>query len=151
MADPSMIQSVYAAGTIVAILATAFFVLKKIETEDVLVLYPAICLCALAFTYVVKSPVSPLIGGFFIGYGGAGGVLQLVVAEANGLYEEHKGKITSVVMMASSLANYVVLAAAGAVTASYGVDAPRKVVLLNMAITAASVALALWIRRGKKA
>lgn len=151
MADPSMIQSVYAAGTIVAILATAFFVLKKIETEDVLVLYPAICLFSLAFTYVVKSPVSPLIGGFFIGYGGAGGVLQLVVAEANGLYEEHKGKITSVVMMASSLANYVVLAAAGAVTASFGADAPRKVVLLNMAITAASVVLALWIRRGKRA
>ena len=93
MNDPSMIQSVYAAGTIVAILATAFVVLKKIDTEDVLVLYPAICFAALAFTYVVKSPVSPLIGGFFIGYGGAGGVLQLVVAEANGLYEEHKGKL----------------------------------------------------------
>ena len=149
MNDPSMIQSVYAAGTIVAVLATAFVVLKKIDTEDVLVLYPAICLCALAYTYLVKSPLSPLIGGFFIGYGGAGGVLQLVVAEANGLYEEHKGKITSVVMMASSLANYVVLAAAGAITAASGAQGPERVVLLNMAITAASVVLALWIRRGK--
>lgn len=52
-------------------------------------------------------------------------------------------------MMASSLANYVVLAAAGAITAASGETGPERVVLLNMAITAASVLLALVIRRGR--
>ncbi|MDY3118256.1 MAG: MFS transporter [Peptoniphilus sp.] len=150
MSDPSIIQSVYAAGTVAAILATAIVVLKKIDTEDVLVLYPALCFVALAYTYFVRTPLSPLIGGFFIGYGGAGGVLQLVVAEANALYDEHKGKITSVVMMASSVANYAILAVAGALTAKTGFMAPTYVVLLNMAVTALSVLFALAIRKRKR-
>lgn len=151
MADPSKIQSFYALGTIVAILATAFVVLKKWSTEDVLIAYPMMSLLALVFIYFVKTPLALLVAGFFIGYGGAGGVLQLVVAEANSYYPDHKGKITSVVMIASSVANYAVLALAGKLTAMSGIDAPRYVVLFNMAITLASVLLAMQLKRQKRA
>lgn len=151
MADPSKIQSFYALGTIVAILATAFIVLKKWSTEDVLIAYPAISLLALIGVYFIKTPLAAVVAGFLIGYGGAGGVLQLVVAEANSHYPDHKGKITSVVMIASSIANYVVLALAGKLTALTGVNAPRYVLVLNMAITLASVLLALRLKRQKRA
>lgn len=151
MADPSKIQSFYALGTIVAILATAFIVLKKWSTEDVLIAYPVISLLALIGVYFIKTPLAAIVAGFLIGYGGAGGVLQLVVAEANTYYPDHKGKITSVVMIASSLANYVVLALAGKLTALFGVDAPRYVLVLNMAVTLASIFLALQLKRQKRA
>lgn len=151
MADPSKIQSFYALGTIVAILATAFIVLKKWSTEDVLIAYPGISLLALIGVYFIKTPLAAVVAGFLIGYGGAGGVLQLVVAEANSYYPDHKGKITSVVMIASSIANYVVLALAGKLTALSGVDAPRYVLVLNIVITLASVILALQLKHQKRA
>ncbi|MDD7363496.1 MAG: MFS transporter [Peptoniphilus sp.] len=150
MADPSKIQAFYALGTILAILLTAFVVLKKIDTEDVLILYPAICLIALAIVYFVRTPLSAVIGGFLIGYAGAGGVLQLVVAEANAYYPLHKGKITSVVMIASSIANYVVLALAGVITHAAGEAAPLAIVVLNMAFTGLSVLFALYVKRKKR-
>ena len=147
VADPSKIQSVYALGTILAILATAGFVLKKLREEDVLVLYPALCMAALALVYFVRTPLSVLVAAFLIGYGGAGGVLQLVVATANELYPRHKGKITSTVMIASSVANYVVLDAAARISRAAGAEGPVYVVLFNMAITAAGIALALYFRK----
>lgn len=151
MADPSKIQSFYALGTIVAILATAFIVLKKWSTEEVLIAYPVISLLALIGVYFIKTPLAAVVAGFLIGYGGAGGVLQLVVAEANSYYPDHKGKITSVVMIASSLANYVVLALAGKITALSATNAPRYVLVLNMAVTLASIFLALQLKRQKRA
>lgn len=151
MADPSKIQSFYALGTIVAILATAFIVLKKWSTEDVLIAYPVISLLALIGVYFIKTPLAAIVAGFLIGYGGAGGVLQLVVAEANSYYPDHKGKITSVVMIASSIANYVVLALAGKITALLATNAPRYVLVLNMAVTLASIFLALQLKRQKRA
>lgn len=150
VADPSSLQSIYAVGTILAILLTAFFVLKRVGTRDVLVAYPALCLIALAFVYTVRRPFAVQLAAFVIGYAGAGGVLQLVVAEANRHYPFHKGKITSVVMIASSIANYVVLAGAGALTGAFGERAPLFIVLFNMFLTALSVVFAVAIRRRER-
>ena len=54
-------------------------------------------------------------------------------------------------MIASSVANYAVLALAGKLTAMSGIDAPRYVVLFNMAITLASVLLAMQLKHQKRA
>ena len=89
-----------------------------------------------------------LVGGFIIGFAAAGGVLLLCVSTANEMFPTAKGKITSIVMIASSIANYVVLNASGYLT-RLGGDAkgPIYVIMLNIVITAIGVALAIFVNR----
>ena len=50
-----------------------------------------------------------LAAGFLLGFFAAGGVLQIVTAVANEMFPKNRGVITSIVMIASSVANYAVL------------------------------------------
>lgn len=147
LADPSKIQTFYALGSMVAVLVTSVLVKKVMKPVRVLVLYPLISLIMLLTILLVKTPVVCLIGGFVLGYAAAGGVLQLAVSTACSFFPENKGKITSIVMIASSISNYVILNVAGYLTKSGGVDGPKYVVLLNIAVTAIGILLALFVNK----
>lgn len=147
LADPSKIQTFYALGSMVAILVTSVLVKKVMKPVRVLVLYPLISLIMLLVILLVKTPVICLIGGFVLGYAAAGGVLQLAVSTACSFFPENKGKITSIVMIASSISNYVILNIAGYLTKAGGVDGPKYVVLLNIVITAIGIVLALFVNK----
>lgn len=151
MENPSTIQSYYAIGSIVAVLLTAVFINKKwLKPAQVLILYPAISAVMLLIIYFIETPAILLIGGFILGFAAAGGVLQLVTSTANELFPKHKGKITSIVMISSSLANYIILSAAGVITRVGGVDGPKYVLLFNFAITAIGVLLAIYVNKRYK-
>ena len=153
MADPSSIQSYYSTGTIIAVLLTAFLMKKKVQPLKFLVLYPAIAMTMLIIVYIVKTPFICLLGGFVIGFSAAGGVLQMATAAANDMFPANKGKITSIIMIASSLANYIILNIAGILTKNGGADGPLHVILLNIGITFIGIQLALFVnsqyRKGK--
>ncbi|AKA68771.1 MFS transporter [Clostridium scatologenes] len=147
LAKPAQIQSYYAMGSMVAVLLTAALVKKFLKPVKVLVLYPLLSTIMLLIIYFVQTPTICLIGGFVIGFTAAGGVLQLAVSTANSMFPANKGKITSIVMISSSVANYVILNAAGAITRSGGTDGPKYVVLFNAVITIIGVILALYVNR----
>ncbi|WP_462116811.1 MFS transporter [Listeria monocytogenes] len=145
MADPSKIQSFYSLGTMCAILITAVLVKKFILPVRILILYPAIATLMLLIIYIVQTPTICLIGGFVIGYAAAGGVLQLAVSTANEFFPTNKGKITSIVMISSSLANYIVLNVASYITKAGGIEGPKYVLLFNVAITVIGILLANFV------
>ncbi|ENH9563297.1 MFS transporter [Listeria monocytogenes] len=145
MADPSKIQSFYSLGTMCAILITAVLVKKFILPVRILILYPAIATLMLLIIYIVQTPTFCLIGGFVIGYAAAGGVLQLAVSTANEFFPTNKGKITSIVMISSSLANYIVLNVASYITKAGGIEGPKYVLLFNVAITVIGILLAIFV------
>ncbi|MBC1433482.1 MFS transporter [Listeria welshimeri] len=145
MADPSKIQSFYSLGTMYAILITAVLVKKFILPVRILILYPAIATLMLLIIYIVQTPTICLIGGFVIGYAAAGGVLQLAVSTANEFFPTNKGKITSIVMISSSLANYIVLNVASYITKAGGIEGPKYVLLFNVAITLIGILLAIFV------
>ncbi|EKG0875841.1 MFS transporter [Listeria monocytogenes] len=145
MADPSKIQSFYSLGTMCAILITAVLVKKFILPVGILILYPAIATLMLLIIYIVQTPTICLIGGFVIGYAAAGGVLQLAVSTANEFFPTNKGKITSIVMISSSLANYIVLNVASYITKAGGIEGPKYVLLFNVAITVIGILLAIFV------
>lgn len=148
LADPSRIQSFYALGTVVAILVTATLINKKVlKSVQVLFLYPAISAVMLLVMYFIETPLILLIGGFVLGYAAAGGVLQLVTTIAVEINPANAGKMTSTVMIASSLANYIILTAAGAITKAGGIDGPKYLLLFNFAITVIGVLLALYVNK----
>lgn len=145
MADPSKIQSFYSLGTMCAILITAVLVKKFILPVRILILYPAIATLMLLIIYIVQTPTICLIGGFVIGYAAAGGVLQLAVSTANEFFPTNKGKITSIVMISSSLANYIVLNVASYITKAGGIEGPKYVLLFNVAVTVIGILLAIFV------
>lgn len=145
MADPSKIQLFYSLGTMCAILITAVLVKKFILPVRILILYPAIATLMLLIIYIVQTPTICLIGGFVIGYAAAGGVLQLAVSTANEFFPTNKGKITSIVMISSSLANYIVLNVASYITKAGGIEGPKYVLLFNVAITVIGILLAIFV------
>ncbi len=153
MSDPGAIQSCYAVGTAVAILSTAFFIKKGLKEINVLIIYPLISVIMLALCYFIQTPVICLIGGFVIGFAGAGGVLQLAVSTTAEFFPENKGTATSMVMIASSIANYTIISLAGYITKVGGSGAPRMILLLNMAVTFVGILLALFVKakRGNEA
>ena len=149
MSDPSKIQSLYALGTAVAILATAAFIKKGLKEINVLIIYPLISTIMLALCYFIQAPFICLVGGFVIGYAGAGGVLQLAVSTTAEFFPENKGTATSLVMIASSIANYTILSLAGYITKVGGSGAPRMILLLNMAVTICGILLALFVKKNR--
>ena len=88
--------------------ATAAFIKKGLKEINVLILYPLISTIMLLLCYFIQAPFICLIGGFVIGYAGAGGVLQLAVSTTAEFFPENKGTATSLVMIASSIANYTI-------------------------------------------
>ena len=149
MSDPSKIQSLYALGTAAAILATAAFIKKGLKEINVLIIYPLISTIMLALCYFIQAPFICLVGGFVIGYAGAGGVLQLAVSTTAEFFPENKGTATSLVMIASSIANYTILSLAGYITKVGGSSAPRMILLLNMAVTIVGILLALFVKKNR--
>mgnify|MGYP000320305432 CR=1 FL=1 len=77
-----------------------------------------------------------------LGFFAAGGVLQLVTAVANEMFPKKRGVITSVVMIASSVANYLVVSVAGVLTRIGGIESPQLVLLFNMAVMLNGILLA---------
>ncbi|AZV57735.1 MFS transporter [Clostridium sp. AWRP] len=147
LANPGQIQSYYAVGSMLAVLITAVLVKGFLKPVRVLVLYPLISTIMLIIIYFIQTPTICLIGGFVIGFTAAGGVLQLVTSTANAMFPANKGKITSIVMIASSIANYVILNAASVITKSGGANGSRYVVLFNAVITIIGVLLAIFVNR----
>lgn len=146
MTNPSLIQSYYAAGTAVAIIVTAFLIRKGLGEKTVLILYPAVSTVMLLLCYWIRTPQICIIGGFVIGYAGAGGVLQLAVATTIQFFPENKATATSFVMIASSVANYTILSLAGYLTRIGGSEGPRMILLLNAGVTFLGVMLAVFVK-----
>lgn len=147
LANPSQIQTYYALGSMVAVLVTAVLVKSFLKPVRILVIYPAISAIMLLIIYFVQTPGICLIGGFVLGYSAAGGVLQLAVSTANSMFPTNKGKITSIVMIASSVANYVILNAASYISKAGGIEGPKYVLLFNVVITAMGILLALFVNK----
>lgn len=153
LSDPSKIQSFYAVGTFAAILCSSVFIKKGLKEINILIIYPLISFIMLGLCYFIQNPTICLVGGFVIGFAGAGGVLQLAVSTTAEFFPENKGTATSMVMIASSVANYTILTLAGYITKTAGTSAPRMILLLNMAVTFVGILLALFVKmnRGKEA
>ena len=64
-------------------------------------------------------------------------------------FPENKGTATSLVMIASSIANYTILSLAGYITKVGGSSAPRMILLLNMAVTIIGILLALFVKKNR--
>ena len=147
LADPSRAQSFYSIGIVPALFVNAALLRRGGRPVRILIVYPLAALVSLGTIYLVQKPYMVLAGSLLIGFFGAGGVLQLVVAAANERFPRHRGVITSVVMIASSVANYAMVSLAGLLTRTGGANGPRLVLLLNMAVTLLGVLLALSLNR----
>lgn len=147
LADPSKIQSVYSVGIICALFVNAALMGKGLKPIRILLIYPCMAFITLGITYFVQAPFMCLAAGFLLGFFAAGGVLQIVTAVANEMFPKNRGVITSIVMIASSVANYAVLNVASLLTKIGGVDGPRLVVLFNMAVTLVGIFLALILTK----
>ena len=145
LAEPSQIQSFYSVGIVAALFVSAALLKKGIKPVKILIGYPSIALITLIILYFVRTPWMCLAGGFLVGFFAAGGVLQLITAVANEMFPKHRGVITSIVMIASSLANYLVVSVAGVITKVGGTEGPRYVVLFNIVMTFIGVLLAIYL------
>ncbi|CAJ2236903.1 MFS transporter [Companilactobacillus paralimentarius] len=148
--NPSLLQSFYAVGATVAVLLTARLIHLGLKETTVLVIYPSISVIMLLLCYFITSPIILYIGSFVIGYAAAGGVLQLATSTTISFFPESKGLATSLVMIASSTANYAVLSVAAYLTKMTGADAPRMIILLNVVITIIGIGLALIVKRHER-
>ena len=76
-ADPSIMQTYYSVGTMLALIVTALLT-RKIKDVRFIMVYPVICLAALILVLVTKTQTMCLVGAFAIGWAGAGGLLVVV-------------------------------------------------------------------------
>lgn len=136
-ADPSIMQTYYSVGTMLALIVTSLLT-RKIKDVRFIVVYPAICLVTMIFVLTGKSLTLCIIGAFVIGWAGAGGLLQIATAVCNMLFPKIKGTVTALVMIASSLCNYTILTAASKMT-------PSGVMTMNIILTAIGVLLGLFV------
>ena len=136
-ADPSIMQTYYSVGTMLALIVTALLT-RKIKDVRFIMVYPVICLAALILVLVTKTQTMCIVGAFAIGWAGAGGLLQIVTAVCNMLFPKIKGTVTALVMIVSSLCNYTILTAAANMT-------PSGVMTMNIVLTLIGVLLGLFV------
>ena len=147
LADPSKIQSVYSVGIVCALFINAALMARGLKPIRILLIYPCMAFLSLGATYLIQTPWMCLAAGFLVGFFAAGGVLQIVTAVANEMFPKNRGVITSIVMIASSVANYTVLNVASLLTKMGGTEGPRMVVLFNMAVTLVGIILAVILTK----
>lgn len=135
--DPSVMQTFYSMGTLLALVVTAFLT-SKIKDVRFILIYPAICLATMTLVLTMPSVTMMKIGAFVIGWAGAGGLLQIVTSLCNMLFPKIKGTVTALVMIASSLCNYTLLTAASKMT-------PSGVMVMNIVLTTVGVLLGLFV------
>lgn len=145
ISNPSVIQSYYSIGIIIAVLISAAIADKWVRSIRLLFFYPLISFLMLVILSLVYNPTVTLIGGFVLGYAAAGGVLQLVTATVSDLFPQVKGTIISIVMILSSIGTWVGVSAAGSIATAGGTNGPLYVIIFNAAITLLSVILALFV------
>ena len=136
-ADPSIMQTYYSMGTMLALIVTALLT-RKIRDVRFIMAYPIICLAAMILVLLGKSQMLCIAGAFVIGWAGAGGLLQIVTSVCNMLFPRIKGTVTALVMIASSLCNYTILTAASKMT-------PSGVMVMNIVLTAIGVILGIFV------
>ncbi|MBP3853525.1 MAG: MFS transporter [Erysipelotrichaceae bacterium] len=136
-ADPSIMQSYYSIGTILALIVTAVLT-RKIKDVRFILVYPVICLVTMIIVLIGKNQTLCSIGAFAIGWAGAGGLLQIATSVCNMLFPRIKGTVTALVMIASSLCNYTILTAASNMT-------PSGVMVMNIVLTGIGVLLGLFV------
>lgn len=136
-ADPSIMQTWYSAGTLLALIVTAFLT-RKIKDVRFIAIYPIICLITLIAVLLGQNQTFMIAGAFIIGWAGAGGLLQIVTAVCNMLFPKIRGTVTALVMIASSLCNYTILTAASKMQ-------PAQVMTMNIVLTAIGVLLGLFV------
>ena len=132
-ANPSIMQTYYSAGTMLALVVT-----KKIKDVRFILVYPVICLATLVVVLIGKSEPLMIAGAFLIGWAGAGGLLQIATSVCNMLFPKIKGTVTALVMIASSLCNYTILTAASKMQ-------PAQVMVMNIVLTTVGVLLGLFV------
>ncbi len=135
--NPSIMQTYYSAGTLIALVVTALLT-KKIKDVRFIVAYPVICLVTLIVVLVGQTQTLMIAGAFIIGWAGAGGLLQIATSVCNMLFPKIKGTVTALVMIASSLCNYTILTAASKMQ-------PSAVMTMNIVLTAIGVVLGLFV------
>ena len=136
-ADPSIMQTYYSMGTMLALIVTAILT-RKIKDVRFIVAYPVICLVTMILVLIGKNQTLCAIGAFVIGWAGAGGLLQIVTSVCNMLFPKIKGTVTALVMIASSLCNYTILTAAAKMS-------PTGVMTMNIVLTAIGVILGFFV------
>ena len=136
-AEPQVMQSFYAIGTMIGLVITALLT-SKIKDVRFVMIYPAVC--ALMMVAVLMAPSQGIlkVGAFVLGWFGAGGLLQIATSVCNMLFPKIKGTVTALVMIASSLCNYTLLTAAASMT-------PSGVMVMNIVLTAIGVLLGVFV------
>ena len=135
--DPSIMQTYYSMGTLIALVVTALLT-RKIKDVRFIVVYPIICLATLVIVLTNPSVAVCKVAAFAIGWAGAGGLLQIATSVCNMLFPKIKGTVTALVMIASSLCNYTILTAASAMT-------PSGVMVMNIVLTGIGVLLGIFV------
>lgn len=136
-ADPSIMQTFYSTGTILALIVTSILT-RKIKDVRFIVIYPLICLVTLILVLLSPSITMMKAAAFIIGWAGAGGLLQIVTSVCNMIFPRIKGTVTALVMIASSLCNYTLLTAASKMSLS-------GVMVMNIILTAIGVLLGIYV------
>lgn len=141
LTDASILQTFYSTGSILAVIITSFLVLR-IKEIYFLIIYPLCALVSMILILFESSEFTIKLVSFLVGFFAAGGVLQMATAVSNDLFKENKGKITGIIMIASSLSNYFILNVAGFMSDKYG---SMSVVILDIIITFIGFILAILI------
>ena len=89
-ANPSIMQTYYSAGTLMALVVTSLLT-RKIKDVRFILVYPVICLVTLVAVLSGHSQTLMIAGAFIIGWAGAGGLLQIVTSVCNMLFPKIKG------------------------------------------------------------
>ena len=81
-------QTYYSAGTMLALVVTAFLTRKNQRCFVSSLFTPAICLVTMIAVLMGQSKPLMIAGAFIIGWAGAGGLLQIATSVCNMLFPE---------------------------------------------------------------
>ena len=146
LANPALLQSVYAIASLISVLVTSYIVSKGIKESTILLLYPLASAISLAIAFFVKNGTVLFIVAGLIGWFAAGGLMQLAVSLMSGLYPTMKATANSVISITNGISNWAVIQVAAIITASFGNFAPRAILLFNICICIIGALLALIVR-----
>lgn len=150
IAQPSILQSLYAIAAAVSVLVNSLLVKKGVKESTILIWYPILSAVGLAFALFIHQGWALYLTSLMIGFFAAGGLFQLASALLAKTYPKLKATAMAFAGFMSMLANISILTFASIIVQSAGANGQQGILIMNIVVCALGAILGLVVKKEEK-
>jgi MFS family permease len=150
IAQPSILQSLYAVAASISVLVNSVLVKKGIKESTILLWYPIISAVGLSLPLIFHQGFILYLTSLIIGFFAAGGLFQLASTLLAKMYPNLKATAMAFAGFMSMLANITILTFASIIVKTGSTNGQQGILIMNIVVCILGAILGLIVKKQEK-